>query len=285
MRAHEWDEIEKMLNETPGLVNYVDETVQITMSTPLFLAVSLCLEDKCGVENVDFLLRRGADPNKASLFNGRDCLPIFHCTTVPKHKCGIALQLATMLIAQGLDINAFELLPMTLARMSAFPDDYDATMIRFLCRQGICMRLHNGIGLLVRLQFQWAYEIVDCLLNEGAYIYTYDNIHNGILDNHMTPCAGLVKKADQLRTYAKNLRHFERAIHLDDRLDVYSNQWKEYIPDFNKVVRTVLKDERKGYLALKNASSTAYQLPDDVFLPIMSFITSKKGVLRARAWV
>ena len=292
MRANVWEDVAIMLDDTPGLVNfnYIDALMLKTGKTPLFLAVELCLEGECDISNVEFLLSKGADPNKSSLYEGNSCLPIYLCTTAPKRKVDLALAIATLLLAQGTNLNSYELLENSIKRMIAYQaDDYDETMVKFICQNGCFKRqLQRGLMLVVTINRPWVPKVVDCLLRLGAYIYSLGSelttpLRAAKLYN--TRGAEMVRRANDLITMAKNVKDFEYAVHHEIRLDTYVLQWKSYVNNFKQVLKRIQRNERNGFLAMKHPSSTAARLPEDVFGQVMKFITSAIASRRVDSWL
>lgn len=291
IRENSWDEVKSILSETPGLVNfsYSDEAMLVLGTTPLFIAVELCLEGGCDVENVAYLLNKGADPNKLSLYEGDEYTPLFLCTTTTKPNYEKALHLATMLLREGANINAQDLLPSTIIRMHETPSDYDGTMVTFMCRHGSsAVQKQRALCILIPLRGVWVVSVASCLLNEGAYIYFLRaEIHcpHYLSSFSVTPVSKLVKDVDQAIFRVKNLRYFdEHVVHHARYLDVPIKQWKSYAKGFDRVIKTIERNERCGYLALKHPSSKASALPSDVFWVVMNYVTSATASRRIKSW-
>lgn len=292
IRTNCWDDVEQLLSERGGLINFnfADEHWQMKATTPLFLTVELCLEGNFDPEKVHYLLRKGADPNKSSLFEGDDHLPIVLCTTVTAEKTERALIVASMLIEFGSSVHAKNLLPNTIQRMINYPRDYNATMIEFLCRNGCPQRQkHEALAKLVSQRFSWAPAIANCLLNEGAYIYcmglTNTTSPYFLAQRYNTLTAELVQHVDRAINNCKVYVNFEDAVHHEEDIDVHPAQLKKFVNNFDVLVTRIQKNERNAYLALRHPQSKAKELPDDIFRNVMNFVTSEKAKRRVRRWL
>jgi len=293
IRANCWEGVDRMLNDKVGLVNFnfADEHWQMKAATPLFLTVELCLEGVFEPDKVEYLLRRGADPNKSSLFEGDHHLPLYLCTVVAEDKSDRALTVAKMLVEHGSSVQGKNLLPNTVQRMinCRHERDYNTTMIEFICRNGCPARQkHDALAKLVSQRVQWAPVIATCLLNEGVYIYSL-GLNNPsphyFSTRYNTLTAEIVQNVDRALKKAKNVINFEKAVHHEEGIDVPAAQLRHYVINFDAVVQRIRKNERNAYLALKHTQSKANVLPTDIFRCIMPYVLSERAKRRIAIWI
>lgn len=291
IRENMWEDVALLLDEKPGLVNfnYIDGAMLNKGKTPLFLTVELCLNGSCDIQWVDYLLRKGADPNKSNLYEGCQCTPLYLCTTTPVRMIKVAYAVATMLLSQGSNVNMYDLFENSIRRMISNSDDYDETMVKFMCVNGAYKRqLQRGLLLIISLQLSWVPKVVDCLLEHGTEIFNPGNTQNNpswAAKFFNTPGADLIHRAENLIDRAKQLKNVERAVHHDTWMDTYPLQWRPYIYDFNTLLRTIQRNERNVYLAMKHPSSNACVLPGDIFKIVMLFVTSSTASRRVGCWL
>lgn len=290
MRANVWEDAQQLVEENPGLVNYnyVDDKQKITGKTPLFLAVELFMESACSVENVSYLLSKGADPNKWSTYEGSDHTPMFLCTTAPKRKYKEMLIVARMLVDHGLSVNNCDLLLETVERMIVNRnEDYDETMVDFICKNGASQEmLSQSLAKMVPLKFPWAEKITNCLLHRGASIY-----HTGENDSALskaefynTASAKLVHKVDCGIVRAKTVKTFRHDIHKLAYFSTPVRQWRVFVPDYDEVVKRVGLDERNACLVLWHRDSAFSILPKEMLALIMPYVTSSVACRRLSEW-
>jgi hypothetical protein len=288
IKKNKLDDIVAMLEKSPGLVNYnyIDERQIMTGKTPLFMAVERCIEFDYGLDVIHLLLLRGADPNKDCFYEGQECSPMYLCSTVPKRLCAKAMAIAEALVEHGINVKSFSLLPRTVERMISFPDDYDETMIKFVCRNGALQQEINlCLVRLVSVYFDWAPAIVSCLLEEGAFIYSLNenNYSPAVLAGYYNSKTSLqIRSLDRTIKLVKNLIDFERVVHAEPELDEHVNQWSGYVLRFDQTVRRILTNERNALHALTRGSAAV--LPKEVALVVFSYVTNTKAVSRARKW-
>ena len=292
IRDLNWGHVYEMMDDLPGLVNYTtcescfDEWTWVREATPLFCVTELVFKEKCEVAVVVELLRRGADPNKVSVYDGIEAYPLFLCAVAVPGHYDVALEMAQLLVTYGAHVNGTQsMLNLTIDRMLRTPYRMDdATMISFFCKAGACARSkQTAIVDILGSDKPWVAEVVELLLEYGAYLYSLGTTNwtpYAVAANNRTDVAyrimSLHDQLEEIKTFDRN--DFVKAVHHSDVLDAPINQWCYYVKGFDEFIRPLKRN------AFATTMLGKLKLLQDTHDLVKQFLTSEKCEKRLKKW-
>jgi hypothetical protein len=290
IQALEWREVYDMLDEVPGLVNYtscescIDDWEWVRGATPLFHVTELFFKEKCSIVVAEELLKRGADPNKGSVYEGFEAYPLYFCAIAVPGQYDEAIEMGNLLIKHGAHINGMQsMLNMTIDRMLRSPYGMDdATMVSFFCRSGTCARSkQRALVDILQCEKPWEADVVNVLLEHGTFLYGTSTVTPYLCALHGRTetdarIRSLHAQLEEIKTF--HPADFVRAVHHSRVLDAPLNQWRYYIRSFDAIHRALKRD------AFATTMIRQLNLLPDTHRLVKEYLSSELAVARLKKW-